>query len=306
MAKKRAGALVADARGELAKGALTAAQTLLQQARTLDPETPEAKRVERDLRLARVEQERLRQRAETAQKALASAKAALERGELEAALTFAREVVELVPDSQEARAIEAEALRKLDEDVAGPAGTGTAVVPVPEVEKTILAPARRTPAPPAPAAPATKRHPKISGLPPAPRAPRKDRFEGVRAFAASAQAAILATPKRQRLIIGGSVAGVLVIAAIVAGVMMIPAAPVPTGTLVIDAVPWATITAVQAEDGTSRPLPNPASTPLSLNLPVGTYRIGIAGPLPGSEPRTMTVQVQEGAVAAMPVERFDT
>jgi eukaryotic-like serine/threonine-protein kinase len=63
LAKKRAGALVADARGELAKGALTAAQTLLQQARTLDPETPEAKRVERDLRLARVDQERLRARA---------------------------------------------------------------------------------------------------------------------------------------------------------------------------------------------------------------------------------------------------
>jgi tetratricopeptide (TPR) repeat protein len=296
MAKKRAGVLVADARGELAKGALTAAQTLLQQARTLDPETPEAKRVERDLRLARVEQERLRQRAEAAQKALASAKAALERGELEAALTFAREVVELAPDSQEARAIEAEALRKLDEDMAGP-----------EVEKTILAPPRRTPAPPPSAAPApgTKRRAKITA-PPAVQAPRKDPFEGVRAVVASALASIAAMPKKQRLVVGGSVAGVLVIAAVAIAVISIPAPPVPTGTLVIDAVPWATITAVQAEDGTNRPLPSPASTPLSLNLPIGTYQIGMAGPGPGGESRTLTVQVQEGAVSATPVERFET
>ena len=329
MAKKRAGVLVADARGEIAKGALTAAQTLLQQARTLDPETPEAKRVERDLRLARVEQERLRQRAETAHKALASAKAALERGELEAALTFAREVVELVPESPEARAIEAEALRKLDEEVAGPSGApmaavgsaavgsaavgsaavgSTVAVPVPEVEKTILAPARRTP-PPTPAAapaPGTKRRAKITAPPPSPKTPRKDPLAGVRALIASAQAAIVAMPRKQRLVIAGSVAAVLVIAAIVVAVTMIPAAPVATGTLVIDAVPWATITSVQAEDGTGRPLPNPASTPLSLNLPIGTYQITLTGPTPGSDSRVLTVQVQEGAVAATAVERFST
>jgi hypothetical protein len=113
-------------------------------------------------------------------------------------------------------------------------------------------------------------------------------------------------PKKQRLVIAGSVAAVLVIAAIVVAVTMIPAAPVATGTLVIDAVPWATITSVQAEDGTSRPLPNPASTPLSLNLPIGTYQIGIAGPGPGGESRTLTIQVQQDAVTATQVERFDT
>src|SRR5688572_8298765 len=80
-ARQRAGALFVDAREELGRGALTGAQDLLQQARELDPESAEGPRLERDLRLARAEQERVRQRAATAAAAIGSARRALASGE---------------------------------------------------------------------------------------------------------------------------------------------------------------------------------------------------------------------------------
>jgi hypothetical protein len=93
LARQRAGALILEARGELGRGALTGAQDLMQQARALDPDAPDVKRLERDLRLARVEQERIRQRALAVDKAIASATRSLDQGEIEAALAFAREAL---------------------------------------------------------------------------------------------------------------------------------------------------------------------------------------------------------------------
>src|SRR5690606_29146394 len=52
-----------QAAGELGRQALTSAQDLLQKARELDPDNPDLKRLEVDLRLARVEATRQRQRA---------------------------------------------------------------------------------------------------------------------------------------------------------------------------------------------------------------------------------------------------
>lgn len=313
MARRRAGELVADAREELAKGALTAAQDLLQQARALHADTPDAKRVERDLKLARIEQERQRQRTDAVQKALAAARSALERAEVEAALTFARQALDLSPDSEDACALEAEALRRLDEDLVGSTPPATVVAGAPAMDKTILAPPRRTPPPaPAPAAhpapdkPGTKRRPAVAAAPKPVDAPRKDPFIALRQIAASVQTTVNATPQKQKLAIGGVAAGLVVVAIVAAIVLTRAPAVVPTGTLVIDAVPWATIVGIQAADGTNRPLPNPSSTPLSLNLPIGMYQVRVAGPNPGTEPRVLSVEVREGAVTATAVERFDT
>jgi tetratricopeptide (TPR) repeat protein len=52
LAKQRAGTLVEEARNELGRGGLTGAHDLLQQARALDPDAPDVKQLERDLRLA--------------------------------------------------------------------------------------------------------------------------------------------------------------------------------------------------------------------------------------------------------------
>jgi serine/threonine protein kinase len=117
IARRRANTLLEEARGHLDVGALTSAHDLLQQARSLNPEAPDVKLLERDLRLARAEQERLRQRGNTVKGAVDAATQALHRGELETALAFARQALELDPTCVPAKAIEAQALQKIDEEI---------------------------------------------------------------------------------------------------------------------------------------------------------------------------------------------
>jgi tetratricopeptide (TPR) repeat protein len=298
LAKQRAVALLTEARTELERGALTAAQGFLQQARALDPDVPEARRLERDLRLARVEQERLRHRGEALARAISSATEALARGDIEPAVAFAREALTLDPESAEALAVESEAMRRLDEDAgAGPDERPIAPTPAPVVAQTMLAPPRRTPVPDLKPRPTVR---------PSPEAPPTDRLAPLRKLAASARTAVLATSKRQRQMIGGGTAALLLVIAGAVALVTGPAPVPPTGTLVIDAVPWAAITAIEADDGSRQPLPSPAATPLSVALPVGTYKVHLAGPPPGSEARIVTVQVGANAVASAPLERFQT
>jgi predicted Ser/Thr protein kinase len=100
------------------------------------------------------------------------------------------------------------------------------------------------------------------------------------------------------------VGAVLAVAAIIAAIVLIPAAIPQSGVLVIDAVPWATITSIQSEDGEQQPLPSPASTPLTLTLPAGTYQVVVTGPPPESEPQRITVQVAANAGTVAPTIRF--
>jgi serine/threonine protein kinase len=95
--------------------------------------------------------------------------------------------------------------------------------------------------------------------------------------------------RRALLLAAGAV---ITVAAVVASVFLFGGPP-PTGIVVIDAVPWARIVAIQTESGGSVPLPTVASTPLSLALPVGTYRITLTGPDPGAG----TKQVEASVVA---------
>ena len=315
MAKQRATALLAEARTELERGELTLAQSLLQQARTLDPAVPESKRLDRDLRLARVEQERARQRADTLNRAIAAARDALARGEIEASLASAREALALDPESCEARAIEADAMRRLDDDTVPDALAQAVTTPMPgTVDRTMVAPARRTPVP------KTKKRTPVAAPPAS--APARDVLAPVRAFALSAVAAgrsgmarastavsdtisaVNAAPRKRKQMAAGIAGGVVVVAAAVVTFMLRPTPVVPMGTLVIDAVPWATVTGIEREDGTPQALPAQASTPLSLGLPAGTYRVRVAGPPPESEARVLTVVVGENTVASAPVERF--
>jgi tetratricopeptide (TPR) repeat protein len=345
LTRRRAEALLEEATGKLGERSLTAVQGLLQQVRELTPENADLKRLERELRLARVDETLRRQRAEALNKALGNAQQALTRRDIESALAFAREALTLDPDSAQARALEAEAMRRLDDQTAetmapqqGLALPATVLssnrasapsagdVASPEAAPTIIAPqSRRTPSPVAPvkvatdapvhaaaavavgtapaaavpvakapgAAPATEKRRAIA---PAVRAPRKDLFAGLRA-------AIQARPRKERVMLGWAAAAVAVIAVVTAVVVMMPAAA-PTGVVTIDAVPWATIARIEAEDGTVQPLPSQASTPLALALPAGTYKITLAGPPPDLESRVVTAQVQAGGSAALSTERF--
>ena len=337
MATRRAEALLEEATGKLGERSLTAAQGLLHQVRELAPEHADLKRLERELRLARVDETLRRQRAEALNKALENAQQMLARGDVEAALASAREALTLAPDSVQARELEAEAMGRLDEQTTGvvlaPKGpTQPATVlssnhtagPYPgdgvsaEMAPTIIAPAsRRTPSPAAPVnvspgapvhavavavAPAVKASvaaaaAKARAVAPALRVPRGDLLAAIRA-------ALQARPRKELVIIGWAAAAIAVIALVTAAVLMMPPAAVPTGIVTIDAVPWATIARIEAEDGTAQPLPSPASTPLALTLPVGTYRITLAGPPPDLESRVVTAQVQEGGTATLSTERF--
>jgi hypothetical protein len=151
-------------------------------------------------------------------------------------------------------------------------------------------PLAKAPAP----VPATEKRRAIA---PPVRTPRKDLLAGLRA-------AIQARPRKERVMLGWGAAAIAVIAVVAAAVVLIPPAATLTGVVTIDAVPWATITRIEAEDGRIQPLPSMASTPLALTLPVGTYRITLAGPPPDLESRVVTAQVQAGGTATLSTERF--
>jgi serine/threonine protein kinase len=99
-------------------------------------------------------------------------------------------------------------------------------------------------------------------------------------------------------------AGVLAVAAVGVAVFMFTGGAAPTGTAVIDAVPWANVTAIRNEDGELQPLPSQVSTPLSLALPAGTYQISLAGPSPESKTETVTLRVEVGRTSVVPITRF--
>jgi len=81
--------------------------------------------------------------------------------------------------------------------------------------------------------------------------------------------------------------------------------PVLRGSVSIDAFPWATVVAIVAQDGTPQALPEPASTPLSLQLPVGVYRITLEAPAGAAATREFSITVEDGKEARLQDVRFD-
>jgi hypothetical protein len=98
--------------------------------------------------------------------------------------------------------------------------------------------------------------------------------------------------------------GVGVLAVVGVGAYLLTRGPVPTGTTVIEAVPWATVVAVRNERGESQTLPSPASTPMMLALPAGTYQITLTGPPPELKTETVSVLVEVGRTAVVLAPRF--
>ncbi len=109
---------------------------------------------------------------------------------------------------------------------------------------------------------------------------------------------------RKQTFVWAGIATAVVVAAIVAAIVLMPAAVPPTGTLVIDAVPWGTITAIEAENGEPQPLPSQASTPLSLTLPAGNYQVVLAGPTPDAQEQRISVRVEPNAGIVVPTVQF--
>ena len=176
---------------------------------------------------------------------------------------------------------------------------------------------RRTPAPvPVQALPPTPAAPEVAKAPTKPsaaplKAPAKkvDRpnvlAPAVQAVSSALQAIgpAMRGVKSNALLLWAGV-GVAALVVVGVGVFLLTRGPAPTGVAVIDAVPWASVTAVQNDDGEPQPLPSPASTPLTLTLPAGTYQITLTGPPPESKTETVSVRIDVGGTSVVPPTRF--
>jgi len=78
----------------------------------------------------------------------------------------------------------------------------------------------------------------------------------------------------------------------------------PSGTLVLDAVPWAEVVEIVDAEGQTMPLPDDSFTPLHLSLPEGRYRVSLRRP-EGADPLTIEAEISSGETARR-LERFDT
>ena len=99
----------------------------------------------------------------------------------------------------------------------------------------------------------------------------------------AAQSAVAAVPRDRRTLgIVAVVVGVIVAASVGVTWMTRPAA---TGTVVIDATPWCSVTSIQTDDGEAVALPSSGSTPLFMSLPVGTYQMVVSVPSAEVQPQ---------------------
>jgi len=114
----------------------------------------------------------------------------------------------------------------------------------------------------------------------------------------------LPVTRRQQIVWAGAALGLLLVIAGVVVAMQLIAVP-PPGTLVIDAVPWGTIESIKRETGAAVTLPSAASTPLSIDLPAGTYTVAVVGPPPDSMRQTFTIRVGPNAANVAPLARFN-
>jgi predicted Ser/Thr protein kinase len=205
-------------------------------------------------------------------------------------------------------------------------------VPVPPVMPTAVSPepasvaqAAVTPVPmsfaPAvtvPAAPAVQPSPAAEAptapqraKAPVPHAPKKplpigpmvaDIVARSKTIADAANAVVVGVARDRRMLSIAAIAvGVVIVAA---AAVMFFSGPAPTGTVVIDAVPWGSITAIETEGGDHVALPPSPSTPLTLTLPAGTYQVVVAGPPPESQTQRITVEIQRDTPSVAPVIRF--
>ena len=109
---------------------------------------------------------------------------------------------------------------------------------------------------------------------------------------------------RSRAVLAAVAGLVVMVGAVAVWLATRPAAPVPLVPLIVDAAPWATVTAVARADGRREALPPEASTPLTLTLAPGAYRVTLVGPPPESESREVSVNIAAASDSSRVFEQF--
>jgi hypothetical protein len=100
----------------------------------------------------------------------------------------------------------------------------------------------------------------------------------------------------------GAATAVVLVAAVAGGLMMFGSPQ--TGSVLIDAAPWGTVTSIESTSGAAQPLPADATTPVALTLPAGNYRLTLAGPSPESQTQQVAIRVEAGVQRVVPIVRF--
>ena len=184
---------------------------------------------------------------------------------------------------------------------------GQVAVPAPPMDRTMAVPseAPKTPAPPK-AEPKFK--PRKPVPPPAPRPPVAE-APAIPVVAPKVEKpvppAAAARPRTaQWMVIGGVAALVAIVVAVVA---MWPDKGPPaggdTGTMVINAVPWAQVESIVDAQSSPQQLAGSTYTPLAVALPPGRYRISLRNPS-RSEPLVVEAEVKIGETARAPLADF--
>jgi serine/threonine protein kinase len=320
--------LLTRGQAELERGALTKAVELLDRARGLAPDNPEAGRLDRAVRLARAQQDVERRRAERFRLAVQAAEDALDRGGADEALGHVREALEIDPASERARALEGEALRRIDEVTGQTADSerAPAARPTGPSDPTILSappPRRSGPLPPPAEAkipgpdsvrPTPPAPPKLAKLPKPPKPPQPPSKLSVLVATLPSRWRRMSSRQRKLIVSGTASVAVLAVVAIVfaatgpgggpppAVVPVVASAPV---SVVIDAVPWAEVKKIVRDGGEEVPLKeSPSYTPLRIDLAPGGYRFMLEGPQGASQPRDIPYEVKTDALP-LPLERFE-
>ena len=259
-ARQHARALLQDAERCIAAQTLAEAQELIEQARSLDPNSEECARMQRALHVAQIS-------------AQASAMGAPSAGETVVIPARRTPMPPLSPR---------------------PPSSGGSARP----------PSSRGVTPPTPGDEAARPTPVARERQTSPKPPPRSVAVTDRLRAVTAATAQLLPWLRTRngLIVAAAVA-VLAIGG--AAAALLRPAPVSMGTLVVDAAPWAVITAIRSDDGQEQAVPADAGTPMTLALPLGRYTITLTGPMPNGESRMVTVDITSAnGVTSAPVERF--
>jgi serine/threonine protein kinase len=240
--------------------------------------------------------ELLRRRTTQIETSLAHSRESLTRGELDAALEACLQALTI--DDTHVAAMELE--RSIQSALASRNGAALAQILEDQsdapVAPTIVAKPRRHSTT---VAPSSKAAAAVVGM-------LHTVIEPTAALLATVRAALNATSKRQRTIVLWTSVSVGLLAVVMATALVFRHTSPTLETTVIEAIPWATISEIESDDGTRITVPPMASTPIALDLRPGTYKVRMVGPPPESETRLVTVQVQEGRATVTPPQQFRT
>jgi serine/threonine-protein kinase len=313
------------ARALLDANDIDAALTACEEALSLDDANPEALEIEKAIRAASAGR-RVRM-------LLGDARRHIKTGGLDTAAELLRQARGLNAESVECSQVEAE-LRTARAKRSGPRPSDDAEqtiveprrtpnAPIAAAEETVVLPRARTPVPPAtpmrrepdsrpggpdtlPRRPSTKKESQGRQTPTLKPVGSKPLTPGAATSGSRHSKLALLAGLRSRAGSRIAIAVAVIAAAALVAALALGDAEVPTGTVVIDAAPWGTVTSITAVDGTVHSLPEDASTPLLLTLDEGQYHVTIAPPNGNGAARTVTVAVTPGGLVRPGVETFPT